>query len=317
MTRISMKSNTKVTWNDGFNTFLQEHIILKNLTEATLKYYKDYVQYSWYNYYDKNSYLQDINQDTINNYVLFLKNREIKDSTINTYLKALHTIISFFKQKGWCYDVEVNLIKDTKTKIEVYSDDDIAKLLKKPDMNKCKFAEYRNWVIINFLCNTGVRRSTLINIKIEDLDLVNGYCNCTHTKNRKTLTVPLTKSMCLILQEYITKLPADCKYLFPNVLSEKMQPRTLTLEINVYNKSRGVTITSVHAFRHWFAKKSVMNGVNIVQLQHILGHSNLDILKNYVEMLTEDLQYKDASQNPLESILLKHKSKKTIKLKED
>ncbi|WP_238948368.1 site-specific integrase [Clostridium sp. YIM B02569] len=101
------------------------------------------------------------------------------------------------------------------------------------------------------------------------------------------------------IKEYIEYLPVDCPYLFPIVQGEKMKERGLTREIEDYNKSRGIERTSIHAFRHWYAKKAVMNGINIVQLQHLLGHSNLEILKHYVEMLTEDLNYENVVQNPL------------------
>ena len=94
-----------------------------------------------------------------------------------------------------------------------------------------------------------------------------------------------------ILKEYLEYLPLDFKYLFPTVLGEQMKVRGLTRAIEDYNKSRGIERTSIHAFRHWFAKKSVLNGVNIVQLQHLLGHSNLEILKHYVDMLTVNIIY--------------------------
>ena len=50
-------------------------------------------------------------------------------------------------------------------------------------MKQSTLAEYRNWVIVNFFCNTECRRMILINICIEDLD--NVYCKLKHTKNRK------------------------------------------------------------------------------------------------------------------------------------
>ncbi|WP_157983147.1 site-specific integrase [Clostridium beijerinckii] len=110
-------------------------------------------------------------------------------------------------------------------------------------------------------------------------------------------------------------MPVDCTYLFSTVQGEKMKERGLTRAIEDYNKSRKIESTSIHAFRHWYAKKAVMNGINIVQLQHLLGHSNLEILKHYVEMLTEDLNYENIAQNPLESIKLENSKGKNIKLR--
>lgn len=304
------------TFDECFQQFLFEHCALKNMREDTKKYYVQNMEYGFYKYYDKNTDINKLTQDDINGYIKHLKDRNIKDTTINIYLKALKTILIFFKKKFWIdSNISVQFVREDKQQVEGYTDEEILKLLEKPNLRKCTFAQYRNWVLVNFLCNTGARRSTIINIHKEDLDLENGYCKFRHTKNRKPLTVPITLSMISILKEYIEYLPVDCPYLFPSVSGEKMKERGLTRAIEDYNKSKGVERTSIHAFRHWYAKKSVLNGVNIVQLQHLLGHSNLEILKHYVEMLTEDLNYKDIAQNPLESIKLKSQKGKNIKLR--
>ena len=316
MKKINMKTRgSSKTFDEGFEQFIIEHIQLKNLRASTEKHYREIIKYSFYKYFDKETLLKDLEQKDIDDYVLWLRERDIKQSTINIQLKGMKTIIKFFVSKEWIdSSIKVNLIKADIESIEAYTDEEIETLLKKPNMKKSTFAEYRNWVIVNFLCNTGCRRTTLINICIEDLDLNNGYCKFRHTKNRKPLTVPITPSMCSILKEYIEYLPNDCKFLFPNVLGEQLKPRGLTKAIDDYNHSRGVERTGLHKFRHWFAKKSVLLGVNLVQLQHILGHSNLEILKNYVTLLTEDLKYEDITLNPLEDIKIKNKKSKSIKL---
>lgn len=286
------------------------------MREDTKKYYIENMKYGFYKYYDKNKNINEFTQEDISGYILYFQNKDIKDTTINIYLKALKTIIIFYKRKFWIdNNISVMFVREDKQQIEGYTDEEIAILIKKPNMKEVTFAHYRNWVCVNFICCTGARRSTVINIYKEDLDLENGYCKFRHTKNRKPLTVPITLSMVNILKEYIEYLPVDCPYLFPTVNKEKMKERGLTRAIEDYNKSRGIERTSIHVFRHWYAKKSVLNGVNIVKLQHLLGHSNLEILKHYIEMLTKDLDYKDITQNPLESIKLEASKGKNIKLK--
>lgn len=69
---------------------------------------------------------------------------------------------------------------------ETYSDDELCKLLQKPCLNTCDFVTCRNWVIVNFFLGTGVRVSTLIYIKIEDVDLDFDRSLLTYTKTRKS-----------------------------------------------------------------------------------------------------------------------------------
>jgi integrase/recombinase XerD len=64
----------------------------------------------------------------------------------------------------------------------------------------------------------------------------------------------------------------------------------LKLAIGKYNQKRGVNKTSVHLFRHTFAKNWITNGGDIFRLQKILGHSSIEMVKEYVEMFSDDLK---------------------------
>ena len=77
-----------------------------------------------------------------------------------------------------------------------------------------------------------------------------------------------------------------------------------------YNKSRGVQTTGVHRYRHTFAKQWILNGGNVVTLSRILGHSNLSITQNYINLLVTDL----AKQVEEINLLDKFSSKKRLKL---
>ena len=69
--------------------------------------------------------------------------------------------------------------------------EDMTALLKKPDIRKTTFAEYRDWVIVNFLLNCGSRTATVRAIQIRDVDLDGGVVFYRHTKNRKAQVIPL------------------------------------------------------------------------------------------------------------------------------
>ena len=304
------------TFDEGFEQFILEHCTMKNLRPSTEKHYREMTKYSFYKFYDKDTVLDQVQQEDINSYVLWLKERDIKESTINIHLKALKTVIKFFKDKGWIDSgIKVELIKADIEEIEAYTDEEISMLLVKPNLKKSSFVQYRNWVCICFLCNTGCRRSTLINIQISDLDLENGYCHYRHTKNRKVQTVPISPSMCSILIEYLEYLPSDCIYLFPTVLGDQIKARSISHALDDYNHSKGIQRTGMHKFRHWFAKKSVLLGMDLMRLQKILGHSNLEILRNYVNLLTQDLKQNEVIFNPLEDIQRKNREIKHIRLK--
>ena len=72
--------------------------------------------------------------------------------------------------------------------------------------------------------------------------------------------------------------------------------------------------TGVHRFRHTFAKNWIVNGGDIFKLQKMLGHSSINMVKNYGDMFTDDLQQDFNIYNPLEK--LQSNNKKFMKLRD-
>jgi integrase/recombinase XerD len=135
--RITMKSKEGKTFDEGFESFITEHCVIPNLRESTIKHYREIIKYSFYKFYDKDSLLADLEQSTIEDYTFYLRKSGIRESTVNIQLKALKTIISFFKNKEWVDNsVNVKLIKADIEPIEAYTDEEIKKLLVKPNLKK-------------------------------------------------------------------------------------------------------------------------------------------------------------------------------------
>ena len=100
---------------------------------------------------------------------------------------------------------------------ETYTDNEINILLKKPDTKKCNFSEYRDWVFINYVLATGNRVSTIINIKIGDIDFDNDTIILKKTKNRSQQIIPISNSLKIVLIEYLKYRKGTIEdYLFCN-----------------------------------------------------------------------------------------------------
>ena len=74
-----------------------------------------------------------------------------------------------------------------------------------------------------------------------------------------------------------------------------------------YNHNRGIKKTSLHLFRHTFAKKYLLAGGDIFRLQQLMGHSNINITKEYLNLDIKDLQqnYRITSYNVCYTKLLR------------
>ncbi|MCG8541172.1 MAG: site-specific integrase [Clostridia bacterium] len=91
-------------------------------------------------------------------------------------------------------------------------------MIKEPNVKKCSFTDYRNWVMVNFLLGTGVRISTLVSILVKDIDLAESILKTRHNKNRRQQIVPISRTLNKILIKYLQYRNVEseevCKYLW-------------------------------------------------------------------------------------------------------
>lgn len=78
------------------------------------------------------------------------------------------------------------------------------------------------------------------------------------------------------------------------------------------SKKRGVSKTSLHLFRHTFAKNWILAKEDIFKLQKILGHQSLKMVNHYLNIYGSDFKQDFDSFNVLELVTSSNK-KITIK----
>lgn len=287
---MKMTRATEKTFKDGCEDYLLD-CKARNLREGTLKHYTD-VMKQLYKYIPEDTSITDMNADTFRQFIIEMRERpDINSQSLNTYSRDLKTLMYFFMRQEYIQTVKLNVPKVDKTPIETYSDSELQRLLKKPNLKQCSFTEYKMWVITNFLLSTGVRQKSLLNIKIRDLDFDSGFINITHTKNRKALIIPMNSDIKKILQEYLRHRGGEMDdYLFCNIFGKQLAKSTMIHTLLEYNRARGVERAGTHRYRHTFAKKWVLMNGNLVTLQKILGHSSLQMTQNYINLLVSDMK---------------------------
>ena len=185
-----MTMKIEKTFKDGCEDYLLD-CKARNLREGTLKHYTDVIK-QLYKYIPADTPIAEINSETFKNFIIELRNRDdINSQSLNTYARDLKTILYYFMRQEYIPTVKLNVPRVDKTPVETYTDAELMKLLKKPNLKQCTFTEYKMWVMTNFLLSTGVRQKSLLNIKIQDLDFDSELINISHTKNRKALIIPM------------------------------------------------------------------------------------------------------------------------------
>ena len=238
-----------------------------------------------------------------------MRDSELSPNSIETYTALLHNFLSWCNQEG-LVGFNIRKYKGEETIKETYTDEELSRMLKKPDMKKCGFPEYRTWVIINLLVNNGCRASTVRNIQIRDVDFDSKLISARHTKNKKALVIPLCSEMSHILKEYLRIRKGELSdYLFCNESGEQLTETALHTSIVRFNRKRGVQKTGIHMFRHTFARKYLVDcGGDAFMLQKLLGHSTLGMTKHYCAIFDSDITKDYDKMSPLSQ--LKHKSQR-------
>ena len=262
-----------------------------------------------------------IGKGTIIHYQNFLqKSEKLHLESMNHYLRDLRTFLN------WCFTncyisekIEVKMIKGQEVAKETYTDEEIIALVEEPDKN-ASFVEWRTWAIVNWILATGHRIETIVNLKMGDLHFGRDEIIIRAQKNKKASTAPMASSLKSVLRIYIQKCrssASDEKYLFCNITEEKLTTKALQSALYDYNRKRGVNKTSAHVLRHTYAKNFILNGGDVLRLQHLLGHSTLEMTKHYVNLYGPDLKKGYDDVVPLNRFVkAKGKKKQKIKLEE-
>lgn len=289
--RPAAKANPTI--QQAFERF-QKYNRLKNLSQGSLDFYAAKGRSFFRFLGDTEQPIQTITEETVEDYIFYMKDQQLHDTTINTNLRMVRA--------------------DDPIK-EPYTTDELQKLLKEPDCKTCSFAEYRNWVIVNFLLGTGCRASTLLNLQIGDLDLSAGTVFFRHMKARNQQIVPLSKALVKIMEDYLEHRTSDhTAPLFVSEYGNQMTLNSLGNAIWNYNHSRGVDKTSMHLFRHTYAKLYIQAGGDPFRLQKLLGHADLTMTRRYVALYADDLRANYDALNPLEQLTRQNRHGDKIKM---
>lgn len=226
-------------------------------------------------------------------FIHYLETLNINQQTINSYLRGFRAFGNFCEEEGYIDGFKCP-IKEVEPPIkEVYSDEELQRLLKKPDISD--FVEFRSYCIISLILNTAARSNTILNIKICDLELEEGYINFNTTKAHKIVRLGLERKTKRDLEEWVNywrigKGASQTDYLFCNEYGEQLSRSALAKSIAKYNNSRGVEKTSIHLFRHTYAKKWITSGGDIISLARVLTHSELEMVKRYSNLYGSDVK---------------------------
>lgn len=278
-------------------TFLQEKEV-EGLSSSSIKNYenccRDFIERVGM------TDTSQINKGLVNSYILTVKNRNLSIASINHYIVQVRAFIYWLAKEGYCEPIKIKTVKGQEEKPKFYTDEELERLLKKPD-SKASFAEWRTYTMICFILATGARISTVVNVRMEDIDFAAKEIVYTHLKNKSVVNIPISNSLLKTLKEFL-KLWTIETYLFPDVGGEQLTTNAARLALERYCKHKKVKCKGLHSLRHTYARLYIKNGGNAFMLQRMLCHRDLTMTRKYVALFSQDLHQNYEAYSPLDNL---------------
>jgi site-specific recombinase XerD len=237
--------------------------------------------------------------------VWLVRNRKSSPETCNNRLAALR---AFLKYLG-CRDVSLLLLshdasqiprrKTFRKKINGMSKKAMQVLLSKPDI--LTRTGRRDLVLLIVMYNTAARIDEILSMKIKHLQLETEKPTVTVIgKGCKIRTLYLLPKAVTHLKKYLLDFhqekPNQESYVFYSRnagVMGKMSQTAINKQLRKYAASARSTCDEVpinlhaHQIRHAKASHWLEDGMNIVQISFLLGHSNIQTTMGYLDITTE------------------------------
>lgn len=248
--------------------------------------------------------LRNVTVSDANEWARQLRERGLKDSTINAKLAGMWNLYQYLKRHDIGlvtynpFDTNEGCVR-YKNAISNYSHqialshEQVKSMIDVAKTHK-GILGLRDQLIISVLCSTGVRREELCNMKFSDIQYHNGHMFVSiigkGSKERLVGISDVDASDILIYADTRGFGVGEDKYIFVSHSSNSVAETKLS-EAAVYKMIKKVAaqagidpkLVSPHTFRHTYATDVHKNtGVSDYTLQELMGHTQFNTTKRYI-----------------------------------
>ena len=276
-----LKGNTCcISTRSAIEEFMIEQRIRGN-TEKTLEYYK-YVFVKFENFRHCDT-VSEITLQLCKEYLLYLMCLNLSSVTVQSYVRGFRAFLSWLYASGYHSENLSNafrLPKAHKAVINVLTRSEIDLLLSQFDTTG--FIDFRNRCICLLMLDSGLRCGEVVSLTSERVHLKERYI-IVSGKCDKERIVPISSLTFRELSRYV-KIKPTSEYFFCTIQGFSITNDTIKDFFRDLKRVKGLERLYPHLLRHTFATAYLENGGNIYNLQSILGHTSLEMVKRYLHM---------------------------------
>ena len=227
----------------------------------------------------------ELDAEQVQNYLYRLQQRSKTPS--QTYFK--HTVYGLrflLKSEGLAYEyLLLPSIKHDKKLPVVLSKQEVWRML-----CCCKMLKHK--ILISILYGCGLRLAEALNVRLRDLDYDRKQLHVVLGKGKKDRYVPLSEHLIRGITAYIAKDKPE-EWLFNGkpvihngtvTCSRYSQKGAQTAVKQAVRSARIIKDAHVHTLRHSYATHLLEDGLDIVTLKSLLGHSKIETTMEYLHV---------------------------------
>ena len=301
----------KIKLSDLLKEWSSYNIYLRSLSDNTVKAYlldlKDFLHFS---FQDSEAVLKsdlsNINSHTIRLWILGLRNRSIKASSLSRKISSLKNFFQWLENSHNTFNSAVSRLDSPKKERKLprpITINEIKKLFSAFENKQEKqWIIARNQAIFLLLYTCGLRISEAIDLKTNAIPLNTSVL--VKGKGKKERMVPILNITNQAIENYKKQCPHPISYsvyVFLGIRGKKMSPRSFQRAMERARSSIGLpSTTTPHSLRHSYATHLLNAGTDLRSIQTLLGHSALSSTQIYTQVEQKRLLQVYKSAHPRE-----------------
>lgn len=220
-------------------------------------------------------------------YLVHLQELNWADSSIHGAARDIRRFFRFCVAEG-LLDVSpmarVKMPRTPKMILPAFTPDDVDKLLQAATTQ-------RDTALLLFLLDTGARAAECAALDLADVDAKTGMVHIRHGKGDKSRFVFMgARTSKAIMRYTMGRNRAPGAALWQTESGGRLTLNGLRQILKRVGKRAGVEHCHPHTFRRTCALWSLRAGMSIYHLQRLMGHADITVLRQYLDLVTEDVQ---------------------------
>lgn len=254
---------------------LEQQVVLRGQAKSTFENYIHRIAQVCLHF---NCLPEEVIEDELNDYLAGLA-LSAKSPSRSAFKHSVYGLRYYYRYVGLpTRAVKLPSLKKDARLPDILNKAELKKLFVAPTLLKHR-------ILLMLIYSAGLRSSELINLKIADIDFERSSIHIRRSKYNKDRIVPLSLYMAVELQKYLA-LEQPLTWLFNGKLlgstySSKAIARVMREAVKEAGISKSVT---VHSLRHSFATHLIEDGLNIITVKDLLGHSKIETTMVYLHI---------------------------------